>query len=161
MGRLAKDAYDGRRTGTETRQVRIWPIDVCAEAWLHVSRDQLPRSQHLSADQLRQTFRSMNPLRAQEIRQAYYDACAGLQNLVTALEVADSEYATPEIDELLSEHLLAAQALQIMGKSQFGTGMSGARSTIRLPYHDAPRPTFSFAAVSDLLNSAKLFASCP
>jgi hypothetical protein len=74
----------------------------------------------MSADQLCQTFQSMNPQRAQGIRQAYYDACAGLQNLVTALEIADSECSTPETDELLSEHLLAAQALQIMSKSQLG-----------------------------------------
>jgi hypothetical protein len=74
----------------------------------------------MSADLLRQTFESMNPHRAQEIREAYYDACAGLQNLVTALEVADSECSTPETDLLLSEHLLAAQALQVMNKSQLG-----------------------------------------
>ncbi|WP_261365056.1 hypothetical protein [Anatilimnocola floriformis] len=39
---------------------------------------------------------------------------------MTALEVADSECSTPEIDQLLTEHLLAAQALQIMNKSQLG-----------------------------------------
>ena len=42
----------------------------------------------------------------------------GLQNLVTALEVADSECTTPELNLLLNEHLLAAQALQVMGKRQ-------------------------------------------
>jgi hypothetical protein len=73
-----------------------------------------------AANELRQIFATMNPHRAEEIREAYFDAVAGLQNLVTALEVADSECSTPEIDLLLSEHLLAVQALEVMKKSQLG-----------------------------------------
>ena len=74
----------------------------------------------MSVNELRPLFENMNPARADEIRQAYYDAVAGLQNLVTALEVADSECSMPEIDLLLSEHLLAVQALNVMNKSRLG-----------------------------------------
>jgi hypothetical protein len=75
---------------------------------------------NMSASQLSDIFQQLNPYRAQEIREAYFDAVAGLQNLVTALEVADSECSTPEMNLLLDEHLLAAQALQVMKKSQLG-----------------------------------------
>jgi hypothetical protein len=74
----------------------------------------------MTGNDLRPLFASMNPKHASEIRAAYYNAMAGLRDLATALEVADSECNTPEIDLLLSEHLLAAEALAVMNKSQLG-----------------------------------------
>ena len=69
----------------------------------------------MSANQLRTIFETMNAHQAEKIREAYYDAVAGLQNLVTALEVADTD-AGP----LLTEHLLACHALEVMNKSELG-----------------------------------------
>ena len=66
-------------------------------------------------NELRQLIAQMNAHQAEPIRDAYSDAVAGLQNLVTALEVADSG-AGP----LLDEHLLACQALKVMNKSELG-----------------------------------------
>lgn len=74
----------------------------------------------MTADQLRDVFQRLDAARAQEIREFYFDAVAGLQNLVTALEVADSECGSPDINLLLDEHLVACEALQVMGKSQLG-----------------------------------------
>ena len=74
----------------------------------------------MTTNQIREVFQQLDASRAQEIREAYYDTIAGLQNLVTALEVADAERSTPEGDFLLNEHLLACAALDVMNKSQLG-----------------------------------------
>ena len=39
---------------------------------------------------LRDTFRTMDPHQAQEIREAYYKAIEGLRSLADALEIADA-----------------------------------------------------------------------
>ena len=65
----------------------------------------------MSADNLRQSFQKMDGNQTQKVRDAYYDAVCGLQNLVTALEAND---------ELLGEHYLACQALEVMNKSEIG-----------------------------------------
>ena len=68
---------------------------------------------------LRQIFRTMDPHRAQEIREAYYKACEGLQTLASELELADADLAdspTPTLDE----HLYACHALDAMRNSRLG-----------------------------------------
>jgi hypothetical protein len=74
----------------------------------------------MSADQIWDAIQQLAPNRAEEIREAYCDAVAGLQNLVTALEIADSECSTPDMNLLLTEHLLNCEALAVMNRSQLG-----------------------------------------
>ncbi len=70
-------------------------------------------------DNLRQIFRSMDPNKAQEIREAYYKAVEGLMTLAKELELADAYLAdSPTI--LLDEHMFAIEAIRAMDKSQFG-----------------------------------------
>ena len=66
---------------------------------------------------LRQTFRSMDPHHAQEIRDAYYKAVEGLRTLATALEMADAELSEPG-GPLIVEHLIACEALAAMDQSR-------------------------------------------
>ena len=64
-------------------------------------------------DELRDTFRSMDPYRAQEIREAYYKAIEGLRTLVDVL--ADDNPV------LAREHALAHEALDLMRQSRLGS----------------------------------------
>ena len=68
---------------------------------------------------LRQIFRTMDPHRAQEIREAYYKACEGLQTLANELELADADLADSPTP-LLDEHMFAIAALDAMKHSQLG-----------------------------------------
>jgi len=68
---------------------------------------------------LRDTFRTMDPYQAQEIREAYYKAIEGLRTLADALEIADAQQ--PETaGPLLTEHLYACEALDAMRNSLLG-----------------------------------------
>lgn len=69
---------------------------------------------------LRETFRTMNADRAQEIRAAFYKAMEGLRGLADALEIADFEMPGPTNELLIEEHLLACQALTTMKRSELG-----------------------------------------
>ena len=68
---------------------------------------------------LRDTFRTMDPHAAQEIREAYYKAIEGLMTLAETLEVADAQQ-TPSAGPLLTEHFNAVQALDAMKNSRLG-----------------------------------------
>jgi hypothetical protein len=68
---------------------------------------------------LREAFRTMDPHRAQEIREAYYKAVEGLHTLAEELEIADAGQAT-SAGPLLNEHLLACEAIVAMQKSLLG-----------------------------------------
>lgn len=74
-----------------------------------------PRENHL-----RETFRQMDPHRAQEIREAYYKAVEGLLVLADSLENADTEMASPSHMALIEEHRIASQAMSAMKKSVLG-----------------------------------------
>ena len=68
---------------------------------------------------LRVIFNAMDGNKAQEIREAYYQAVEGLRTLADALEIADAnqpESAGP----LLVEHLYACEALDAMKRSRLG-----------------------------------------
>lgn len=69
---------------------------------------------------LRQIFRTMDPHRAQEIRDAYYKAVEGLHTLMSSLEIADAELGSPGDHILIEEHLLACQALDALKPSLLG-----------------------------------------
>ena len=70
-------------------------------------------------ESLSQIFRTMDPHQAQEIREAYYKAVEGLRTLADMLEIADAQQPQPA-GPLLSEHLLACEAIDAMKKSQLG-----------------------------------------
>lgn len=68
---------------------------------------------------LRDTFRTMDPHQAQEIREAYYKAIEGLRTLADMLEIADAsqeQMAGP----LLTEHFYAIEAIEAMKNSLLG-----------------------------------------
>ena len=68
---------------------------------------------------LREAFRTMDPHQAQEIREAYYKAVEGIHALAELLEIADAQQpqtASP----LITEHLLACEAIDAMRKSLLG-----------------------------------------
>ena len=69
---------------------------------------------------LRETFRSMDADHAQRIRDAYYRAVEGLRTLADTLEIADAEMPGPTNELLISEHLLACEAITTMRKSELG-----------------------------------------
>ena len=69
---------------------------------------------------LRNAFRTMDAHQAQEIRDAYYKAIEGLRTLAETLEIEDAKNPGPASDLLMTEHLLACQALDAMKKSQLG-----------------------------------------
>ncbi len=73
----------------------------------------------MTKDQLRQIFRTMEPNRAQEIREAYYKAIEGLMTLARELELADADLADSPTP-LLDEHMFAVTALEAMKHSQLG-----------------------------------------
>ncbi len=62
---------------------------------------------------------SMDPHRAQEIRQAYYDVVCGLRTLADELEIADSTQ-TPTGGVLITEHMFAIEVLDAMKHSRLG-----------------------------------------
>ena len=68
---------------------------------------------------LRDAFRAMDPHQAQEIREAYYKAVEGLRTLADMLEIADAQQPQTA-GPLLTEHLLACEAIDAMKKSQLG-----------------------------------------
>jgi hypothetical protein len=68
---------------------------------------------------LRDAFRSMDPHQAQEIREAYYKAVEGLHTLMEMLEVADAQQPQTA-GPLLTEHLLACEAIDAMRNSLLG-----------------------------------------
>lgn len=63
-------------------------------------------------DELRDTFHSMDPYRAQEIREAYYKAIEGLSTLAELLGAEDSVLAR--------EQALAQEALELMRQTHLG-----------------------------------------
>ncbi len=68
---------------------------------------------------LRDAFRTMDPHQAQEIREAYYKAVEGIYALAELLEIADAQQPQTA-GPLLTEHLLACEAIDAMKKSQLG-----------------------------------------
>jgi hypothetical protein len=69
---------------------------------------------------LRETFRTMAPDDAQQIRDAYYKAVEGLQALADILEIADAGMPGPTNELLIEEHLIACEALTTMRRSELG-----------------------------------------
>ena len=69
---------------------------------------------------LREAFRTMDPHRAQEIREAYYKAVEGLHTLAESLEVADIGVGETNDHALIEEHLIACMAIDAMKNSQLG-----------------------------------------
>ena len=77
-------------------------------------------NEHQGTDQrLRAIFREMDPHKAQEIREAYYQAMEGLRTLADALEMADAKQAE-SAGPLLTEHLYACEAMDAMKHSRLG-----------------------------------------
>ncbi len=77
-------------------------------------------NEHKATDAaLREIFKKMDAHKAQEIRDAYYDAITGLKTLADMLEIADAEQ-TQTAGPLLTEHFLAIEALDAMAKSRLG-----------------------------------------
>ena len=68
---------------------------------------------------LRDAFRTMDPHQAQEIRESYYKAIEGIHALAELLEIADAQQPQTA-GPLLTEHLLACEAIDAMKKSQLG-----------------------------------------
>ncbi len=73
----------------------------------------------MTKDQLRQIFRTMEPNRAHEIREAYYKAVEGLMTLARELEMADADLPDSPTP-LLDEHMYAVTALEAMKHSKLG-----------------------------------------
>ena len=69
---------------------------------------------------LREAFRTMDPHRAQEIREAYYKAVEGLHTLAESLEVADIGVGETNDHALIEEHLIACTAIEAMKHSLLG-----------------------------------------
>jgi hypothetical protein len=68
---------------------------------------------------LRDTLRRMDGDQYQAIREAYYKAVEGLQTLADALENA-AEPAGETCDAMITEHLIACEAIDAMNKSVLG-----------------------------------------
>ncbi|MBU6240083.1 MAG: hypothetical protein KGQ51_19890 [Planctomycetes bacterium] len=68
---------------------------------------------------LREAFRTMDPHQAQEIREAYYKAVEGIHALAELLEIADAQQPQTA-GPLITEHLLACEAIDAMRKSLLG-----------------------------------------
>lgn len=69
---------------------------------------------------LRKAFRTMDPHRAQEIREAYYKAVEGLLALAESLELADIGIGETNGHALIEEHLIACEAIDAMKRSKLG-----------------------------------------
>ena len=106
-------------------------LDVLPKAWeLCRNAKQKPQRKHgemtmTTADKkanekiLRDAFRTMDPHQAQEIRESYYKAIEGIHALAELLEIADAQQPQTA-GPLLTEHLLACEAIDAMKKSQLG-----------------------------------------
>ncbi len=68
---------------------------------------------------LREVFKAMDPRKAQEIREAYYEAITSLKTLADTLELADLA-AEQSAGPLITEHLIAIAALDAMAASRLG-----------------------------------------
>lgn len=68
---------------------------------------------------LRAIFKAMNPHKAQEIRESFYNAVEGLRTLADMLETADADLAESPTP-LLDEHMYAVTALEAMKHSRLG-----------------------------------------
>ena len=69
---------------------------------------------------LRLAVKHLDPSRAQEIREAYYQVVTNLQVLAEVLEVADLDTPDNLNHPLLEEHLIAVRAMETMHESQLG-----------------------------------------
>ena len=77
-------------------------------------------NEHRATDAaLRVIFKAMDGHKAQEIREAYYNAVEGLRTLADALEIADAEQ-TQTAGPLIVEHLYAIEAIDAMKRSRLG-----------------------------------------
>ena len=77
-------------------------------------------NEHKAADAaLRVIFKAMDAHKAQEIREAYYNAVDGLRTLADALEIADAEQQE-SAGPLLVEHFYAVEAIDAMKRSRLG-----------------------------------------
>lgn len=68
---------------------------------------------------LRKIFAAMAPHKAQAIRDAYYEAVCGLQELAEQLELADLD-VTGDDHVLIHEHAIALEAVEAMKSSLLG-----------------------------------------
>ncbi len=69
--------------------------------------------------QLRQIFRTMDALCAQEIREAYHKAHEGLMTLAKELELVEADLADSPTP-LLDEHMYVVMAFEAMKHRQLG-----------------------------------------
>ena len=69
---------------------------------------------------LRDAFQKMDPHQAQEIRESYYKAIEGLQNLAQSLEFADIGVGDANDHVLIQEHMIAVEAIHVMNRSLLG-----------------------------------------
>ena len=78
-----------------------------------------PGTVHTEAN-LRQIFASMDPDRAQTIRECYYEAVESLRCLAESLELADLEVPENHEHVLIYEHVIACEAIGAMNLSLLG-----------------------------------------
>ena len=78
-----------------------------------------PATVHTEAN-LRQIFASMDPDRAQTIRECYYEAVEALRCLAESLEQADLEVPRNDEHVLIYEHVIACEAIGAMDLSLLG-----------------------------------------
>ena len=78
-----------------------------------------PATVHTEA-KLRQIFASMDPDRAQTIRECYYEAVEALRCLAESLEQADLEVPKNDEHVLIYEHVIACEAIGAMDLSLLG-----------------------------------------
>ena len=78
-----------------------------------------PATVHTEAN-LRQIFSKMDPARAQTIRECYYEAVEALRCLADSLELADLEVPGNHEHVLISEHVIACEAIGAMNLSLLG-----------------------------------------
>ena len=69
---------------------------------------------------LRRIFASMDPDRAQTIRECYYEAVEALRCLAESLELADLEVPKNDEHVLIYEHVIACEAIGAMNLSLLG-----------------------------------------
>ncbi len=95
---------------------------------------------------LRVIFNAMDAHKAQEIRDAYYNAVEGLRTLADALEIADAEQKE-SAGPLLVEHLYAIEAIDAMKRSRLGAISKPSNNGMpRTPRTDARRSLHRFIA---------------
>lgn len=69
---------------------------------------------------LKPALAALSPARFAAVREAYFKAAEGLRTLAAELEHADADLLARSGSELLNEHLLIAEALEIFDRSQLG-----------------------------------------